>query len=128
MTGTRTTVALYDQEFTVGDGSGRMGDCLRACVATLLQIDPANVPNFVEHPDWLRQLLAFHDGALTHEAPPEFPAGPGPWVIGCGPGPRGHAHAVILSAADGSLVHDPHPSRDGLAGRPTWILSRKVPA
>ena len=125
MTGV-STVELYDQMWTVGDGSGRMGDCLRAAVATLLQIPPDRVPHFAESSDWLGALLAFRDGLhyFTLQKgywPPHMETAL-PWVIGCGRSPRGVMHAVILSAADGSLIHDPHPSRDGLSEPPTAVI------
>lgn len=122
--------ALHDQEILVGDPSGRPGDCLRACVATLLQLPPARVPHLAEFDDWLSGLLAFREG-LSHFGlqagywPPDMTTEL-PWVIGIGPSPRGVTHAVVLSATDGTLVHDPHPSRAGLTGHPTAII-RKLP-
>lgn len=113
---------FYDQEFLVGDGSGRTGDCLRASVATLLQIDPVRVPHFSEFADWMGAVRCWRDDlAFRFRIRPETKLFPvegvvGEWVVGCGRSPRGHLHAVVLSAVDGSLVHDPHPSRAGLIG------------
>lgn len=46
-------------------------------------------------------------------------------MIASGPSPRheGSTHSVVwYGGRDGRVVHDPHPSRDGLAGDPIdWL-------
>ena len=131
-----STVVLHDQRILVGDPSGRPGDCLRAAVATMLQTDPDRVPHFLESVDWMGAVLAYRPDlqfrrrtdpveVMGHliEPQPLFPAcgSARPWVVGVGMSPRGVHHAVVLAARDGSLIHDPHPSRDGLSG-PVEIL------
>lgn len=49
--------------------------------------------------------ISYQDNFLE----PMIPRG---YAIASGPGPRGCDHATV--ALDGVIVHDPHPSRDGL--------------
>ena len=125
-----SVAVLYDQQILVGDGQDRPGDCLRAAMATLLQLDAARVPHFVEFADWMAAVRCYRDD-LAFRWPgrpkPLFPVedAAGEWVIGCGQSPRGHLHAVVLSASDGSMIHDPHPSRTGLIGPPAFIVLRR---
>lgn len=99
------------QSITIGDGSGRLGNCLQAAVASLLNLPLASVPHFIEHDEWLERLVAF--GAawgyrVRHRSPDcGVPSG-----IGIGPSPRGVSHSLVW--VGGEVVWDPHPSRDGL--------------
>jgi hypothetical protein len=94
------------------------GNCLAACVASLLHLDITEVPNFCQGQeegwfgrmlDWLRPLgLA----AFWFKGPPTHHLAECP-VIVSGVSPRGPwLHAVIWR--DGAIVHDPHPSRAGI--------------
>lgn len=103
---------------TFGDGRNgtEPGDCFRACVASVLDVPIGEVPNFVAEAAWFRALLDWlAPRGLWFVS---MPATPAPWIpdgvhyIASGPAPRGVSHAVVMS--DGLLVHDPHPSRDGL--------------
>jgi hypothetical protein len=130
MTGEAADPVLYDQRILLGDPSGRPGDCLRAAVATVLQEDPDDVPHFAEAPDWIRAVLDWRPGLFRFDyrridGPIAFPADGAarPWVVGCGQSPRGVLHAVVLAADDGRLIHDPHPSRDGLSGPLQFVLA-----
>jgi hypothetical protein len=107
-----------------GQDGGRLGDCLRACLATLLELPSKYVPHVVEHPEWWMcarfAVLDLTDGAkdlicVEDRAQIVMPVP----VIASGPSPRGDwLHAVIVDSATGALLHDPHPSRAGLAGEP----------
>lgn len=94
------------------------GNCLQAAIASLFEVDLVEVPHFVAHEDWWgcldgwlaeRNLLAVwvKDG---HEIP---------WGIdylAVGTSPRGSFKHVVIER-NGELVHDPHPSGDGLVER-----------
>lgn len=118
---------------TIADTTGpEPGDCWRTSVACLLDLDcPADAPHFILHDDWWERTVAFVEqrrpGLTLGCYDPTFPVYSGdgfPFVIASGPSPRGDwLHAVIVSAVDGSLVWDPHPSRDGLAGEPVDIAA-----
>lgn len=103
----------------VNDGAPA-GDCLRACVATLLSMDLDEVPHFVQyidHPDgtdpllWWWALIGFLVAHASHVEWIDDKDCTG-WSIATGLSPRGHQHAVVYH--DGALIHDPHPSRSGL--------------
>lgn len=119
------------------DDPTKMGDCLRAVVASLLDLDPVDVPHFVqegyEQGDtddhgtyWYTSLINFllplgYDiiwpiadrvDDWTYQAAMDL-------CIVCGPSPRGPFQHVVVGRPDGTVVHDPHPSRAGLAGPAT---------
>lgn len=110
------------------------GDCLRACVASLLDLDLDAVPHFVqyvEHPAgtdshlWWWALVGFcsaHGWKIRYAPEPE-PA-PGGWALADGMSPRGHMHVVV--ACDGIVVHDPHPSGAGLVSVSGWVAFERA--
>lgn len=110
-----------DQRFTLGDNSGRLGDCLRACVASQMELDPETVPHFAEMPNWLGSIVDFVNAGgydFRWIGPVQFPItepGAPETCIAIGMSPRNVLHAVIVDTRTGEVVHDPHPSRDGLA-------------
>lgn len=119
-----------------------IGNCYPACLATLLELDLAEVPHVYQlHADpeaandasvrWLQQRgyteLYFEWAPwLNHYAP-------GTLAIFGGKSPRGDwSHAVVgeITATGWRLVHDPHPSRAGIAGEPDGVhlLVKLMPA
>lgn len=90
------------------------GDCVRACVCSILDLPLEEVPHFVRwhgH-EWAVALMDWceargieancYSGGSDHNAP----------YMLCGPSPREGRHAVVAQA--GLIIHDPHPSRAGL--------------
>lgn len=106
------------------DENGRLGDCVRACLASLLEVPLKYVPHVIEHPEWwtcarlaVRDLTDGEKDLIGVDDRNQVIV-PMP-VIASGPSPRGDwLHAVIVDSATGKLLHDPHPSRAGLAGEP----------
>jgi hypothetical protein len=120
-----------DQEFLHStEPDGERGDCFRACVASLLDVPREYVPHFMSRAledRWFEELQSFlRPRELVYvRMGSEFlawiPKGSHPLVIASGPSPRGpYRHAVVgeLSWEGYRTVHDPHPSRAGLAGDP----------
>lgn len=125
------------------DADGRPGDCLRACVASLVEETLEDVPHFAEVADtaadpaqWWWELTAWVDRRFGDRMEivcikPEFPVYDTPreemWpqhVIATGPSPRGDFnHCVLVDAWTGEMVHDPHPSGAGLAGEVLDLLA-----
>jgi len=116
------------------------GDCLSACVATLLDLPARCVPHFLDERDpcdeiwamrldaWLSRLgvpvqhFILHPeghGDLGAVAPPR------PYVL-CGTSILGCEHAVVARGEE--IIFDPHPSRLGIErahrmivlGGPRW--------
>ena len=90
------------------------GNCFSACLASILEIPIEEVPLFLGTywDDFLPWLKARGLGAsLYRKSERRFPLG---YSIAGGPSKRfaGKMHACV--AYDGMIVHDPHPSRDGL--------------
>jgi len=111
-----------------------MGDCLRACVASIFELKVGLVPHFMA----IDRLAKFHwTYSLDQWLAPqglwycEWPIEPRVWsvfvpmdgiyVVGSGRSPRfleaRHAVVMRLDRIHGATIaHDPHPSRDGLQG------------
>lgn len=121
---------------TFGDGSGgkEPGNCIAACIASLLGLPIDLVPNFAAagaDGRWLRAanawLLGFgfsyvdiswmdQEGKLLDTPQWVFEdwiAGTQYYIAG-GPAERGLQHCVIMHGRERELAHDPHPSRAGL--------------
>ena len=96
-----------DQMFLV-DRDGR-GDCLRACVASILELAPLDVPDFSLFGwNWIQAMVLYADIEVA------VPGDVGGYWIAGGMSPRGIQHAVVYLG--GEMAHDPHPSRAGLVG------------
>ena len=128
-----------DQEFVHKPEEGQFGDCQRAVIASLLELPIQEVPHFYVESDgdavlfWelVQTFVGGHGYAYL-----SVPATSGIAFYGLydgvyheisGPSPRGNGtyHAVV--GCDGEIVHDPHPSRAGLAGGPSeWTYSYLV--
>jgi len=126
----RKMLKFYDQTSFTDPQKGTYGDCMNACIRTVLQMD---LDAFVNYGDksiyetyetaW-RALIkalsllgfAIHYQALSKGADNTlFPR----IVIMAGISPRneGVRHAVVWNMDINMLLHDPHPSRDGLASQ-----------
>jgi len=101
------------------------GDCLRAAVASLMELPLEAVPHFVSLPSeqWWDAIEAFfRDRGLLIVWQP-LGGNVGGWLplgidmMVTGKSPRGDWNHVVIMR-DWTLVHDPHPSGDGLAGDP----------
>ena len=103
-----------------------LGDCFRACVASIFELPLESVPNFWEQTQEGKEFWELNDKwareNLGHVCIPfEFNDGDTELVkdilcIACAKSPRGKVdHAVVWK---NGLIHDPHPSRDGLAETP----------
>ena len=114
------------------DAGRPAGDCLRACVATVMGLAIEDVPHFVQyrqHPAgtepllWWWALVGFASahgwrvGYVERQSPDEV--GPEGVALASGISPRGHLHVVVVE--DGALVHDPHPSRGGITEEDGWF-------
>lgn len=125
-----TQLVLADSARGTGhDANGEAGDCLRACVASMLDVrDMTSIPNFAavgDDHDW-GWWIALRTWARKHQG--DFASARVQWpiayigehhrtVIATGPSPRGDwPHCVLVNTETGELVHDPHPSHAGLAG------------
>lgn len=112
-----------DQEF-IYIKDVQYGDCMRACIASLLDLPIADVPHFLRDADG--KSLGFWDGiydfleARGYEyCPSQRLINPPEYHIIVSPSPRDPvniSHAVV--GRNGSIVFDPHSSRDGLHGDP----------
>ena len=88
------------------------GNCFSACVASILEIPLEEVPRFMRV-SWpfLRWLAGRGLSASLYKRVDYIPPG---YSIATGPSMRfaGKMHACV--ALDGIVIHDPHPSREGL--------------
>jgi hypothetical protein len=105
------------------------GNCLAACIASLLDLSIEDVPNFRTAEDqwgalqaWLsdRGLCAIRVAAqpsLISSMPPQY-------CILTGPSPRNPVLHAVIGLWEGertAMVHDPHPDGTGLAGPVEYV-------
>ena len=104
------------QTITVGDGTGRVGNCLQAAVASLLGLALDEVPHFAEHDDWLERMVGFGADRGYRVV---YRGAPVAFGLAFGRSPRDVPHAVVV--VDGQIVWDPHPSGDGLVSVSNYV-------
>lgn len=99
------------------------GNCIAACVASILELEGVELPSLARENDWLealnrwlRQLGQPWRAVCFYPSPAQLHYTMLPGVLLCagGKGPRGHGHMVVWR--DGAVVHDPHPEGGGLVG------------
>lgn len=117
-----------DQKYLKGNAEGIPGDCVRACVCSILDLPIEAVPHFVRWHgiEWADAMIAWcEQNGIDADWNSETPISEGEFCMKCGPSPRDGRHAVVIQ--DGQIVHDPHPSRAGLSdGRfVTWTFRRQ---
>jgi hypothetical protein len=127
-------VKPVDQEFIDDRENGQFGDCQRAVIASLLELPISEVPHFLQQTGddnlkfWtaVQSFLALHNcvhmsfgGGFNVEFYSQTYGTPAIYHEISGPSPRGKGlwHAVV--GCNGKIVHDPHPSKAGLAGDPS---------
>jgi len=136
---------------------GDHGDCMNACLASLLEVPYEDVPFFKQIEDedgsWHQALFTFLDAKGFEFKGSFYPKGPvdnrlGPnfgkplynWHELDSPGVDGFfmaygtslrnapgGHAVIINAK-GELVHDPHPAKNGVGRYTSVNLIERKPA
>lgn len=109
------------------------GNCLSACVASLLEISLLDVPYFGGDDEWWASLRRWLQPRGLYALNSTLDASPDAWrpegyYILAGQSPRGPwLHAVVARGHE--IVHDPHPSRAGiLAHKDATILVPFSPA
>ena len=100
---------VYQDKFGLDWTKPDAGNCLQACLASVLEVALDAVPHFVvleDHHDAMNRWLLEHYGLYVLAFPS---TGPEPWAQGyylqSGKGPRGAEHIVVMK--DGELAHDP---------------------
>jgi hypothetical protein len=113
---------LYSKE---GIGNG---NCLAACLASLLEVPLWMVPPFDQmfgRDDWRHRISEWLErmfGLTLVRVSGHHPGGLPEFYIANGPSPRGVYHSTIFSR--GALVHDPHYSDGGIKEVEwTWHLA-----
>ncbi len=100
--------------------NGKVGNCMSACIASLLELGIDDVPYFMgteDEPDdlWKKRInrwAAPYGFSFMHfKTAKGFTEWPPGYYVLTGRSPRG-MHAVVAKGK--KMVHDPHPSRDGL--------------
>ena len=113
--------------------TGEKGDCFTASLASLLEMPYESVPYFCgmgEH--WHEPFFNFlkehgyeYHGLQKKNRILELSKGVDGYYLVSGESPRGikGGHAVVYKGLE--LAHDPHPSRLGIMGEPTfWMIEK----
>lgn len=110
-------------DMTVMSGEGMIGDCFRACIATIIGKKTEGVPHFGLLGDlhametaiaWLNYYG--YEVGLNQDDWLDEGLSPMPLHLIKGYSHRGIYHAVVGDTTTGEMVHDPHPSRAGING------------
>ncbi len=110
---------------------GDLGNCVSACIASILEISIKEVPHFLLNKkgepdeagayfrmdDWLKSRGFFRRRFVCYPGWEKDITPIGFHMIG-GPSPRLKNLGHMVVGFEGKLVHDPHPSRAGLSGSP----------
>jgi hypothetical protein len=120
--------------------TGGDGDCLSACMASLLELEIGRVPKFrrdhgpVEMMPavrkWLSETFGLSLICVYLEKVPVKLLGAAPGqlciAVGLSPSRGGLRHAVVGRLSDGGrafeILHDPHPSGKGISGQPIALF------
>lgn len=109
-----------------GQEGAENGDCFRACVASVMERAVEDVPHFCSKEnesswwdilvDWLDLegwACVLVEAKNDADEPFRWPYFPNSvYYLAGGMSPRGFLHSVVYR--DCKMVHDPHPSRDGI--------------
>jgi hypothetical protein len=114
---------------TVDAPTDEIGNCYQAAIASVLELDLDDVPHFIAlHKDewWIETVKWMNArGKGVAWIPIEDGLDSGIRPIGYhlmnGKSPRGdYGHEVV--GLDGKVVHDPHPSGDGIESVVGWTI------
>lgn len=98
---------------------GRGGNCFAACIASIMELELENVPNFCTNENWREETnkwlstfgFFYMDFHLAGDLRDELCQYWGYHII-AGDSPRGLRHATV--GYRGHIYHDPHPDNNGL--------------
>ena len=131
---------MTPQKQTILSGEGKVGNCLQACVASLLDLPLDQVPHFSSYGErWYQHLYRFLEGrgyeldyihGMKQEErwPSDYKGIDGYFIVG-GESPRGAigGHAVIYF--EGEPYFDPHPSNDFiLEEHQVYVIRKREPS
>lgn len=107
----------YEQTLFYNKELNQRGDCLRACLSTLLQINPNTLPNYTRISDYLEleEIYFNYTGFYTVGSLDSLKdeKGINGLFIAYGKSSRDCLHAIIIDK-QGNVFHDPHPSKEGI--------------
>lgn len=110
----------YPTRFKTQTVTGNDGNCLAACIASILDCPLADVPDITgaNEVGWGAKMAAFCASRGFSFATSASDCGPAGLSIGVGPSPRrpNVKHSVVCF--DGLPIFDPHPDRTFFAGKP----------
>lgn len=119
----REVTQVYVQGPSRTDGhtdDGIPGDCWRSALASLLDLEPEEVPHFALYRSWWPETRRWLQGRgldLVYieagEQRLELVEADLPVMVG-GRSPRGDFGHAVVGTVGGQLVWDPHPSRAGI--------------
>ncbi len=108
---------------------GLEGNCMAACLASILEVNIEDV-QAKETDNWFKDVNLWlqkeHRLALMTVSGSPFWF-EGHLIVG-GPGPRDQEHACVGARREWviTIVHDPHPSRDGLLKKEDYMVLVKA--
>ncbi len=107
------------------------GNCFQACIASILEVSLDSIPNFNRNgPDGFWDIFNTFNWSTNYVLVDFYPGDRNfnyfadAYVIAVGESPRAKGekdkkHCVVFK--EGKMVHDPHPSGDGILGEPEFF-------
>lgn len=132
---------VFQNKFSSEDGTEH-GNCLEACCGSIVEcaiedVTPmregngvwfSDMENFLERYGYECLGTRYAEDENLIEASKKYEKEKdGNWVIMCGDSPREYVtngHAVLYR--NGELIHDPHPSNDGLKSLKYFLMITKI--
>lgn len=114
---------------TLFRGDGEHGNCVPACIASILDLPLAEVPHFaaVHGPYFMQHMREWFENQgmgvcyIDADGRDPIPYPHGVFSIATGKSPRGEfLHSVVWRGR--KIYHDPHPSRAGIVGGPKEFM------
>lgn len=100
------------------------GNCIQAAIASVFELELDEVPNFIAARSWFAALNHWLEssGLVAIMVPiTDFLVPADTLYLLIGTSPRGEwTHIVVCR--NGEVIHDPHPSQDGLIEGARWVV------
>lgn len=118
---------VYQTEFH--DAEKNKGNCLAAAVATVFNLNLYEIPDFLSFAgDWFDILIDFSQACgynLVHDYEESGHDLNVPYIAyGMSPRDFKIKHAVVFQ--NGNMIHDPHPSNEGILTESGYFFFRKI--
>ena len=113
---------IFVDQTVLHDPPEKHGNCFRATVASILEVDIGSMPAFEMEEGPGEWWSSFQSWCKNEGFTPQtYREDPGSLCIAVGKSPRSDTNHCIVYQ-DGQMVHDPHPDKTGLDSEPFYYI------